>query len=64
ANNKEMITPYWRVLKPDGAINIKFPGGAEKQVEFLQSEGHNIEFGKGKKPPKVIDFHKKLYSFK
>lgn len=24
---KEKVTPYWRVLKPDGAINAKYPGG-------------------------------------
>ncbi len=60
-NNKETVTPYWRVLKPDGAINIKFPGGEEKQVALLQSEGHLIEMGKGKKPPKVVGFKKKLH---
>ncbi len=54
------VTPYWRVLKPDGAINIKYPGGAERQIALLESEGHSIEHGKGKKPPKVISFEKKL----
>jgi len=57
---KEMVTPYWRVLKPDGAINIKFPGGAEKQVALLEAEGHQIEYDKGKKPPKVIAYEEKL----
>lgn len=60
---KENITPYWRVLKPNGAIHIKFPGGAERQIELLESEGHKIEQGKGKKPPKVIAFEEKLISF-
>ena len=57
---KGNITPYWRVLKPDGAINIKFPGGAERQIDLLESEGHSVELGRGKKPPKVISFEKKL----
>ena len=57
---KKKIAPYWRVLKPDGAINVKLPGGAERQIELLESEGHRIEQGKGKKPPRVISFDKKL----
>ena len=60
---KSNITPYWRVLKPDGAINIKFPGGAERQIDLLESEGHNVELGRGKKPPKVISFEKKLKTY-
>ena len=57
---KDNVTPYWRVLKPNGTINIKYPGGAERQIALLKSEGHRIEQGKGKKPPKVISFEKKL----
>ncbi len=57
---KDNVTPYWRVLKPDGAINIKYPGGVERQIALLESEGHSIEYGKGKKPPKVTSFEKKL----
>ena len=60
---KDKITPYWRVLKPSGEINIKNPGGAEKQIELLTAEGHSIEQGKGKKPPKVISFEDKLKTF-
>jgi len=60
---KSNITPYWRVLKPDGAINIKFPGGAERQIDLLESEGHSVELGRGKKPPKVISFEKKLKTY-
>ncbi len=57
---KDKVTPYWRVLKPDGAINIKFPGGAVKQIKYLKSEGHSIEPGKGKKSPKVTSFEKNI----
>ena len=56
ALGKQDITPYWRVLKPDGSINIKFPGGLERQLELLQSEGYAITATKGKKPPKVLDY--------
>ena len=58
------ITPYWRVLKPDVSINVKFPGGEKKQTQLLRSEGHKIEAGKGKKPPKVVDFESKLKRFR
>jgi len=57
---KDNITPYWRVLKPDGSINIKYPGGAEIQMALLESDGHSIEQGQGKRPPKVISFENKL----
>lgn len=54
------ITPYWRVVRDDGSFNEKFPGGVELQAAHLREEGHTIEPGKGKKPPKVKDFEKAL----
>jgi hypothetical protein len=59
-NGKEQITPYWRVIKPDGSLNEKFPGGVEAQATHLREEGHIIEPGKGKKPPRIRDFEKSL----
>ena len=54
-------TAYWRVLKPDGKINEKFPGGFEKQIRYLEAEGHDIEMvGKRKKVPRVRNFESKL----
>ena len=55
------ITPYWRVIKADGSLNEKLPGGTEAQAARLREEGHSIEPGKGKKPPKVKDFGKSLH---
>ena len=40
---KAKITPYWRVLKDDGSLNPKFPGGVERQAERLRAEGHKIQ---------------------
>ena len=54
------ITPYWRVVRDNGSLNEKFPGGVEAQAARLRKEGHTIEPGKGKKPPKVKDFEKAL----
>ena len=53
-------TPYWRVLKQDGGLNEKFPGGTDRQAAWLIEEGHTIKPGKGKKPPKVEEFEKFL----
>ncbi|UCG50139.1 MAG: MGMT family protein [Phycisphaerales bacterium] len=57
---KKRVTPYWRVLKGDGSLNPKFPGGFEAQAARLKEEGHKITGGKGKKPPKVLNFEKVL----
>lgn len=45
---KKDITPYWRTLKSGGAINGKYPGGADGQKKTLDDEGHKI-IKKGKK---------------
>ena len=57
---KKRITPYWRVVKSDGSLNPKLPGGVRGQAGHLRQEGHKIQQGKGKKPPKVADFEKSL----
>jgi hypothetical protein len=59
-SGKEDITPFWRVVKADGSLNEKFPGGAEAQAARLRAEGHSIQPGAGKKPPRVIEFEKSL----
>lgn len=52
------ITPYWRTLKTGGVINPKYPGGVERQKEFLEREGHKV-IQKGKKYI-VVDYEKSL----
>lgn len=59
-NVKTEVTPYWRVLKFDGSLNIKFPGGTQSQAARLQEEGHSIEPGRGRKPPRVNNFENSL----
>ena len=56
------ITPYWRVVKGDGSLNEKLPGGVEAQADRLRNEGHSIELSKGEKPPRVADFADSLQS--
>jgi hypothetical protein len=54
------ITPYWRTIKADGKLNEKYPGGVEAQAAQLEAEGHTVSPGRGKQPPKVTDFEKRL----
>lgn len=35
-------TPYWRMLKANGELNPKYPGGVEAQRTKLEAEGHTI----------------------
>lgn len=60
SEGKKRITPYWRTLKSDGALNEKYPGRVEAQSEKLKKEGFVIERPKSKKPPKVKDYVKYL----
>jgi 6-O-methylguanine DNA methyltransferase, DNA binding domain len=49
------IPPYWRVVKDDGSLNEKFPGGTELQSKHLTEEGHKlILIGKIKKRPAIL----------
>jgi hypothetical protein len=60
SNGKREVTPYWRVIKADGSLNEKFPGGVQAQAARLNGEGHIIEPNRGKKPPRVTNFEKSL----
>jgi len=57
---RKRITPCWRVVKADGSLNPKFPGGVKAQAARLKKEGLKIIAGKGRKPPKVQHFEKAL----
>lgn len=59
-SGKREVTPYWRVIKADGSLNEKFPGGAQVQAARLKEEGHIMEPCRGKKPPRVKNFEKAL----
>ena len=48
AAGRKLITPYWRILKGEGELNPKYPGGCEGQRDRLEAEGHTI-IQKGKK---------------
>ena len=58
ANGRRRLTPYWRVVKDDGGLNPKFPGGEHLQARWLRSEGLSI-VRKGERAV-VRDFEKCL----
>jgi hypothetical protein len=49
---KNKIAPYWRVIKDDGSLNPKFPGGLSAQAERLRDEGQSIDTSR--RIPRVI----------
>jgi alkylated DNA nucleotide flippase Atl1 len=40
------VTPYWRVVKDDGSLNPRFPGGIVEQARRLRDEGLPVAAGK------------------
>jgi alkylated DNA nucleotide flippase Atl1 len=56
------VTPWWRVVRNDGTLNEKFPGGLAEHEKRLASEGHSFE-PKGKAKRKVRDFEKQIAVF-
>lgn len=42
-NGAARITPYWRVVREDGKLIEKLPGGPSAQAERLRQEGHEID---------------------
>ena len=62
-NGKRRLTPYWRVVKDDGGLNPKYPGGVDAQARHLRAEGFAVT-RKGQKPPTVTEFESRLHTFK
>lgn len=60
ADGKKRITPYWRIIKDDGKLNDKYPGGIRAHAAKLREEGFTIQAGKGKQSPRVKDFEQYL----
>ena len=59
-NGARRITPYWRVIKDDGRLNPKFPGGVTQQSRHLRAEGIQT-VSDGKKPPLIREFERRIY---
>ncbi len=52
---KKRVTPYWRVVRDDGGLNEKFPGGVKQQARRLRAEGFLLDGGK-----RVRNFDRRL----
>ena len=63
ASGKRRLTPYWRVVRDDGGLNPKYPGGIDSQARNLRAEGFTV-MRKGRKLSAVKDFESCLYTFK
>jgi 6-O-methylguanine DNA methyltransferase, DNA binding domain len=61
-NGKKRIAPYWRVIKDDGSMNPKLPGGIAQQTRYLRAEGFAV--ATQGKTPRVQDFDGRLFQFK
>ena len=40
------VVPYWRMVRDDGRLNDKLPGGLGAQADHLVSEGHQVAAGR------------------
>ena len=63
AHGKRRLTPYWGVIKDDGSLNPKYPGGIESQTRYLRAEGLTL-VRRGKKPPVAKEFERRLYTLR
>lgn len=61
AAGKRNATPYWRVVRDDGSLLDKLPGGPAAQAKALKAEG--IAFTKTKRP-RVADLDKVVTEIK
>jgi hypothetical protein len=42
ALGRKQVTPWWRVVREDGSVNDKMPGGAAAHAKHLRDEGHTL----------------------
>jgi alkylated DNA nucleotide flippase Atl1 len=59
-NQSGLNVPYWRVIKTNGELNPKYPGGLEEQAARLHGEGFTVDVS-GK--AKLKAFKDRLFKF-
>jgi len=62
AQGAKRITPYWRVVRDNGELNPKFPGGVSQQTRYLRAEG--FAFVRDSKTPIVKEFEDRQFFLK
>jgi hypothetical protein len=60
ARDPSSAVAYWRVVKANGGLINRFPGGADGQAERLRKEGFTLD--ETGKTPKVMNFRQSLVS--
>lgn len=60
ASGKPRPTPYWRVVRENGALVEKFPPGVRRQAELLKREGHALASARKGAAPRVEGFERFL----
>lgn len=53
------VAPWWRVIRSDGTLNEKFPGGLAEHEKRLKAEGHKTA-KRGKTKLEVVNYEKRL----
>ena len=61
--NRKDLSPYWRVIKEDGALNPKYPGGETQQTEYLNMEGFILIPNRTGKKLMIKDFKHYLFNY-
>jgi alkylated DNA nucleotide flippase Atl1 len=61
AEGAKRITPYWRVIRDNGELNPKFPGGVNAQARYLRAEGLTVR--SDRKVPTVKEFEGRQIRF-
>ncbi len=56
AAGRRRISPWWRVVREDGRLNERLPGGAAEQARRLRAEKHRVAPARGRGAPRVVDF--------
>jgi hypothetical protein len=54
---RQRVTPFWRVIRDDGSLIERLPGGPAAQADRLAGEGHRTIHGK---KIRVVDFKSHL----
>jgi hypothetical protein len=58
AAGRKRITPWWRVVRDNGALGEKFPYAFKLQARMLKAEGHRLDTSR--KAPRVVDWEQVL----
>lgn len=56
-------SPYWRVVKENGGLNPRYPGGEKHHAQLLKAEGHTIAKTKNGRHHYLADLNDSMILF-